>query len=142
MTGPDGQPRGDRAAGDPAAQPGHGFRFVEHLGDVARDAGALLFNRLELAAIELSEVRGALLRLLLVGALAVVAIWFAVAGWTALAIYLAWPAMGWTILLVVALLFSLLGWLLLRRARAMVEEGRLSMPATMAELRSDRDALR
>jgi uncharacterized membrane protein YqjE len=115
--------------------------LIDSVITVARDAAGLLFNRLELAALELGEVRGALLRLLLVGALGIVAVWFAVAYWTVLIVYLAWDTLGWKILLIVAVVFSVLAWWLLRRAGAIVEEGRLSMPATMAELRSDRDAL-
>jgi uncharacterized membrane protein YqjE len=115
--------------------------LIDGIVTVARDFASLLFNRVELAALELGEVRGALLKLLLIGALAIVAVWFAVAYWTALVVYLAWDTFGWKILLIIAVLFSLLAWALLRHARAMVDQGRLSMPATMAELRSDRDAL-
>jgi uncharacterized membrane protein YqjE len=108
---------------------------------VARDFAGLLFNRVELAALEMGEMRNALLKLLLFGALAIVAIWFAIAYWTVLVVYLAWDTLGWKILLIIAILFSLLAYALLRHVRGMVDEGRLSMPATMAELRGDRDAL-
>jgi hypothetical protein len=37
--------------------------------------------------------------------------------------------------------YSVLAFAILRRARSLVAGDRLSMPATMAELRSDRDAL-
>lgn len=128
-------PRGTAGAGP--ARPG----LIDGIVTVARDFASLLFNRLELAALELSEVRGALLKLLLIGALAIVAIWFAVAYWTVLIVYLAWESLGWKILLIIAIVFSALAWALLRHVRTMVEQGRLSMPATMAELRNDRDAL-
>jgi uncharacterized membrane protein YqjE len=119
------------------AKPG----FVDGIAMAARDFASLAFNRMELAALELGEVRSALLRLLLVGALAIVAIWFAVAYWTALIVYLSWNALGWKILPIVAVVFSLIGYALLRHVHGMVEEGRLSMSATMAELRADRDML-
>ncbi|HYD81579.1 MAG TPA: phage holin family protein [Paucimonas sp.] len=115
--------------------------LFDGIAAVARDISALLFNRLELAALEFSEVRAALLKLLLIGALAIVALWFAVAYWTVLVVYLAWDALGWKILLIIALVFSLLAAALLHYARRMIAEGRLSMPATMAELRNDRDVL-
>jgi uncharacterized membrane protein YqjE len=115
--------------------------LIDGIVAVARDFASLLFNRVELAALELGEVRSALFKLLLIGALAIVAIWFATAYWTALVVYLAWDTLGWKILLIIAVLFSLLAWVLLRHARAMIDQGKLSMPATMAELRSDRDAL-
>jgi uncharacterized membrane protein YqjE len=119
------------------ARPG----LIDGVVMVARDFASLVFNRVELAALELGEVRGALLKLLLFGALAIVAIWFAIAYWTVLVVYLAWDSLGWKILLIIAILFSLLAYALLRHVRGMVDEGRLSMPATMAELRGDRNAL-
>jgi uncharacterized membrane protein YqjE len=128
-----GVPQGSTGQGRPG--------LIDGIVTVARDFASLAFNRLELAALELGEVRSALLKLLLIGALAIVAIWFAVAYWTVLVVYLAWESLGWKILLIIAILFSLFAWGLLRQARAMVEQGKLSMPATMAELRSDRDAL-
>lgn len=128
-----GVPQGSTGQGRPG--------LIDGIVTVARDFASLAFNRLELAALELGEVRSALLKLLLIGALAIVAIWFAVAYWTVLVVYLAWESLGWKILLIIAILFSLFAWGLLRQARAMVEQGKLSMPATMAELRNDRDAL-
>ena len=128
-----GVPQGSTGQGRPG--------LIDGIVTVARDFASLAFNRLELAALELGEVRSALLKLLLIGALAIVAIWFAVAYWTVLVVYLAWESLGWKILLIIAILFSLFAWGLLRQARTMVEQGKLSMPATMAELRSDRDAL-
>ena len=115
--------------------------LIDGIVTVARDFASLVFNRLELAALELGEVRSALLKLLLVGALAIVAIWFALAYWTVLVVYLTWDTLGWKILLIFAILFSLLAYALLRHVRTMIDQGRLSMPATMSELRSDRDAL-
>jgi uncharacterized membrane protein YqjE len=111
------------------------------VGAVARDLGALIRNRAELALLELGELRANALKVLLLGALAVVAFWFALAYWSALVVYLAWDALGWKILAIVAAAFTLAGVLLLRHIRTMIAQGGLSMPATMAELRSDRDAL-
>lgn len=78
---------------------------------------------------------------MLLGALGLVALWFAVAGWTALIVVLAWDAMGWKILLLVAAAYSALAAGILLRARVMLAQDKLSMPATMTELRKDRDAL-
>ncbi|WP_151448976.1 phage holin family protein [Lacisediminimonas profundi] len=108
---------------------------------LARNAIGLVISRIELAAVELGEVRGQLLKLLLVGALGVLAVWFALAYWSLLIVMLAWPKMGWTILAVLGAVFTLAALLLFRRAQSMLREDKLSMPATMAELRSDRDAL-
>lgn len=120
-------------------EPGHGV--IAGLAGIAKNLFGLLVSRIELAALELGEVRDNLVRLLLVGALGIVALWFAVACWTALIVVLAWDTMGWTILLLVAAVFTLLALGILFHARSLLARDKLSMPATMAELRSDRDAL-
>jgi uncharacterized membrane protein YqjE len=130
---------GTQGRDDPAQQGSPGL--VAGLGGLARSLFALLVSRIELAALELGEVRDNLARFLLVGALGVIALWFAVACWTAVVVVLAWDAMGWKILALVAAVYSVLAIAILRHVRRMVAGNRLSMPATMAELRSDRDAL-
>ena len=101
----------------------------------------LLLNRIELAALELSEVRANFLKLALIFALGIIVVWFAVAYWTALVVVLAWEALGWKILAIIAALFTGLAVWVFSYARAILDEGKLSMPATMSELRNDRDAL-
>lgn len=98
-------------------------------------------NRAELAALELGEVRDNLARLLFISALGIVAICFALGSWTALLVVLTWDALGWKILLLVAAVYTILAFAILRYARTMLTQGKLSMTATMAELRKDRDAL-
>lgn len=111
------------------------------LGGIAKNLFGLLVSRIELAACELGEARDNLARLLLVGALGVLALWLGLACWTALVVVLAWDALGWKVLLLVAIFYTLLALVILRRARAMLAQDQLSLPATMAELRADRDAL-
>lgn len=108
---------------------------------IAKNMFGLFLSRIELAAIEMSEVRANLLKLALVFALGLIAAWFAVAYWSALLVYLTWDALGWKILFFLATGFTALTVGVLLYARALVAEGRLSMPATMNELRKDRDAL-
>jgi uncharacterized membrane protein YqjE len=108
---------------------------------MAKNGFGLLVSRIELAALELSEVRGNLIRLLLVLALGIVAGWFAIACWTVLIVVLSWDALGWKILLILAAAFTLLTAGMLLHARSILRQGKLSMPATLAELRNDRDAL-
>jgi uncharacterized membrane protein YqjE len=120
-----------------AAQPG----LMAGFGGLARNMFALLVSRIELAALELGEVRDNLVRLLLIGALGVVALCFALACWTGLVIALAWDALGWKILLIVAIAYTLLAAVILLRAQALLSQNKLSMPAMLAELRSDREAL-
>ncbi|MDB5798850.1 MAG: phage holin family protein [Paucimonas sp.] len=122
----------------PPGQPGGLFATAANL---ARNGLGLAISRIELAAIELGEVRTHLLKLALLGALGLVAAWFALAWWSVLIVVLAWPVMGWTVLALLGAGFSLAAVLLLKRAQAMLREDKLSLPATMAELRSDRDAL-
>jgi uncharacterized membrane protein YqjE len=114
---------------------------VAGIAGIAKNLFGLLVSRIELAALELGEIRDNLARFLLVAALGVVALWFAVASWTALIVVLAWDKMGWTILLLVAAVFTLLAIGILLRVRSLLGHDKLSMPATMAELRNDRDAL-
>ena len=111
------------------------------LAGMARNLSGLLMSRAELAALELGEVRDNLARLLFVGALGMVAICFALGCWTALLVVLTWDALGWKILLLVAIVYTGAAIAILRHARSMLAQGKLSMTATMAELRKDRDAL-
>ena len=100
-----------------------------------------MLSRLELAALELSEVRNHLVDLTVVFALALLAGWFAIAFTTATIIFLCWEAMGWKILLVLAGVFMLITFGLVMGARAMLRQDKLSLPVTMAELKADREML-
>jgi uncharacterized membrane protein YqjE len=111
------------------------------LAGLGKNLGGLLASRIELAALEFSEVSANFLKLLLIGAFGMVLAWFALAYWSILVVVLAWPAIGWKILLLLALAFTLAAGGAFLYLRAMLEDDKLSMPATMAELRNDRDAL-
>lgn len=115
--------------------------LIGSLAAVARNTGRLMLSRLELAALELSEVRNHLVELAVVFALALLAGWFAIAFTTATIIFLCWEAMGWKILLVLAVVFLLITIGFILGARSMLRQGRLSLPATMAELKADREML-
>lgn len=130
-----------RAGADSASAGMERPGFIAGLGNLAKNVFALLVSRVELAALELGEVRDNLVRLLFVGALGIVAILFALGCWTALVVVLAWESMGWKILLVVAVVYTLIAIGILMVVRSMLRDDRLSMPATLAELRNDRDAL-
>ena len=115
--------------------------LIASLGNIARNSIGLILTRLELAALELSGVRNHLLQLVLVFALAVVAGCFALAYATVTIVYLAWNAMGWLILPLMTAVFVALALGLIVYARRLIRSGKLSMPATMAELKADRDML-
>lgn len=115
--------------------------LIASLGLVVRNAIGLLLNRLELAALELAEVRDHLLKLVLVFALAVVLGGFALIYASVTVVYLAWAVIGWVILPIITGVFLLIAIGLVLYARAVLRSGKLSLPATMAELKSDRDML-
>jgi uncharacterized membrane protein YqjE len=111
------------------------------MAGMARNFFALLVNRIELASVEFAEVRTNLFRLILVAVAGVIAACFALAFWTGLLVFLSWDALGWKILLIVAAVFTVIAIGILFYAKSMLRQGSLSMPATLAELRNDRDAL-
>lgn len=115
--------------------------LIASIAGLAKNAVGLMLSRLELASIELSEVRNHLLQLVVIFALALVAGLFAIAYASVLVVFLAWDSLGWKILLIMTGVFVLLAIGLVVYARAMLRQGKLSMPATMAELKADRDML-
>ncbi len=119
----------------------HGSGLMGGFTGLAKNIFGLLVSRVELAALELSEVRNHVIALLAVFALAVICSWFAIAYGTAMIVALAWEAMGWKILLVMFLVFVAVTVLLGFKARAMLKEGKLAFPETMSELKNDRDML-
>lgn len=125
--------RQDSSSGSPG--------LLDGLRGVAANLLALFVSRIELAALELSEARAHAIRLLLVFAFAMIAVFFALFYWSALIVYLAWQSLGWKILLIVAAAFTLLTTGLFRYARTLLAQRKLSLSATLSELRKDRDAL-
>ena len=119
----------------------HGPGLVGGLTGLVKNIFGLLVSRLELAALELSEVRNHVMSLLAVFALAIICCWFAVAYGTALIVALSWEALGWKILLVMFLVFVAGTVALAFKAKAMLREGKLAFPETMNELKNDRDML-
>lgn len=126
---------------DKSASSHQGPGLIASIAGLARNAVGLMLSRLELASIELSEVRNHLLQLVVIFALAMVAGLFAIAYGSVLVVFLAWDSLGWKILLVMTAVFLLLAVGLVMYARAMLRQGKLSLPATMAELKADRDML-
>jgi uncharacterized membrane protein YqjE len=123
---------GERADANPG--------LIAGIAGLVKNMFGLAASRIELAAFELGEIRGKLARLAMMAALGVIAIWFAVACWTALVVVIAWETWGWKILLLLAILFTLAGIGILAYAKSLLRGDWLSMPHTLAELRKDRDA--
>ena len=101
----------------------------------------LVVSRVELAALELSEVRNHLIELVALFGAAVLAIWFAIAYGTATIVALAWDDMGWKILLILFVVFLVITGILVAKGLALLKQDKLSFPATMKELKNDRDML-
>ena len=108
---------------------------------LAKNLFGLVVSRVELAALELTEVRNHVIELVAIFALAALATWFALAYGTATIVALAWEEMGWKILLVVFVVFAVLTLILVMKGLSMLKQGKLAFPETMKELRNDRDML-
>ncbi|CUI04115.1 phage holin family protein [Massilia sp. P8910] len=119
----------------------HGPGLMGGLTGLAKNIFGLLVSRVELAALELSEVRNHVLELLVVFSLAVLCAMFALAYGTATIVALAWESMGWKILLLMFAVFIAVTIVLVVKAKAMLKEGKLAFPETMNELKNDRDML-
>jgi uncharacterized membrane protein YqjE len=119
----------------------HGPSLMGGLTGLAKNLFGLLVSRVELAAVELSEVRNHALELVAVFAGAVLATWFALAYGTATIVALAWESMGWKILLVMFVVFAAVTALLVYKGVAMLRQGKLAFPETMKELKNDREML-
>lgn len=119
----------------------HGPGLIGGISGLAKNLFGLVVSRVELAALEMSEVRNHLIELLAIFAGAVLAVWFALAYGTATIVMLAWDSWGWKILLVMFLVFLAITVVLVMKGLAMLKQGKLAFPETMNELRHDRDAL-
>jgi uncharacterized membrane protein YqjE len=108
---------------------------------LAKNLFGLVVSRVELAALELSEVRNHVIELVAIFALAALATWFALAYGTATIVALAWEEMGWKILLVMFVVFAVITLILVMKGLSLLRQGKLAFPETMKELRNDRDML-
>lgn len=119
----------------------HGPGLLHGLTGLAKNAFGLVVSRLELAAVELVEVRKHVLNLLVVGVLAAICAFFALAYGTVTIVALAWDEMGWKILAILFAVFVAAAVALALKAKAMLAENKLTFPATMNELKHDKDML-
>ena len=108
---------------------------------LAKNLFGLVVSRVELAALELSEVRNHMIELVVIFAMAALATWFALAYGTATIVALAWEEMGWKILLVMFVVFAVITLILVMKGLSLLKQGKLAFPETMKELRNDRDML-
>lgn len=119
----------------------HGPGLLGGVTGLAKNIFGLVVSRVELAALELSEVRNHVIELVAIFAGAVLAIWFAIAYGTATIVALAWEPMGWKILLIMFGVFALITAILVWKGLSMLKQGKLAFPETMNELKNDREML-
>jgi len=119
----------------------HNPGLMGGISSLMRNLFGLIVSRVELAALEMSEVRNHLIELVALFGAAVLAIWFAIAYGTATIVALAWDEMGWKILLILFVVFLVITGILVAKALALLKQNKLSFPATMKELKNDRDML-
>ena len=101
----------------------------------------LISSRLSLAVLELSEARDAALLVIALALGAFVAASFAVIALSALIVLLTWDVLGWRIVLILTLVYAAAAVALIQQIRRIIREGRLGLPATVAELKQDSEVL-
>jgi uncharacterized membrane protein YqjE len=119
----------------------HSPGLMGGISGLAKNLFGLIVSRVELAALELTEVRNHAIELIVIFAMAALATWFALAYGTATIVMLAWDDLGWKILLIMFIVFLLITAALVAKGLSMLKQGKLTFPETMKELRNDRDML-
>ena len=119
----------------------HGPGLLGGLTGLAKNVFGLIVSRVELAALELSEVRNHVLELVALFALAAICSVFALAFGAAIIVALAWEALGWKILLIMFGVFLVATAVLIFKGKSLLKEGKLAFPETMNELKHDREML-
>jgi uncharacterized membrane protein YqjE len=115
--------------------------LISGLIGVGRSFFGLALNRIELAMLEIAEVGENAAKCLLIVALALTALWFSIAFFTVLAVFVLWQYWGWLTLLFFGFLFLIITLALTWLAWTFVRDGKLAMSVTIAEIRQDRDTL-
>ncbi|WP_306393282.1 phage holin family protein [Telluria beijingensis] len=119
----------------------HNPGVISGISSLFKSLFGLAVSRVELAALELAEIRNHVIELLALFAGAVLAVWFAIAFGAMTVVALAWDSMGWTILLIMFAVFALITAVLVTKGLALLKQNKLAFPATMKELKNDREML-
>lgn len=120
----------------------HNPGLMGGISSLMKSLFGLVVSRVELASLELADVRNHVIELVAIFGAALLAIWFAIAYGTVTIVALAWDEMGWKILLIMFLVFLVITGVLVAKGLALIKQGKLALPATMKELKNDRDMLR
>ena len=97
--------------------------------------------RFSMAVLEFSEARDNFFRVLLLGAVALLASVFALLSMSGMIVALAWEALGWRIFLILFFVYLVLTLAMVWKARSLIASGKIGLPVTLAELKKDRAAL-
>ena len=119
----------------------HNPGLMGGISSLLKSLFGLVVSRVELASLELAEVRNHVIELVAIFGAALLAIWFAIAYGTVTIVALAWDEMGWKILLIMFVVFLVITGVLVAKGLALIKQGKLAFPATMKELKNDRDML-
>ncbi|MFC0252647.1 phage holin family protein [Massilia consociata] len=119
----------------------HNPGLMGGISSLFKSVFGLAVSRVELAALELAEVRNHVITLVATFGAALLATWFAIAYGTATIVALAWDDMGWKILLILFVVFLIITGVLVAKGLALIKQDKLGFPATMKELKNDRDML-
>lgn len=119
----------------------HNPGLMGGISSLLKSLFGLVVSRVELASLELAEVRNHVIELVAIFGAALLAIWFAIAYGTVTIVALAWDEMGWKILLIMFIVFLVITGVLVAKGLALIKQGKLALPATMKELKNDRDML-
>ena len=119
----------------------HNPGLIGGIKGLLKSLAGLAVSRMELAALELSEVRKHLVELAVLFGAAIFTVWFTILYGTATIVALAWDEMGWKILLIMFVVFLIITGILVGKGLALLKQNKLGLPATMKELKNDRDML-
>jgi uncharacterized membrane protein YqjE len=119
----------------------HNPGLMGGISSLMKSLFGLVVSRVELASLELADVRNHVIELVAIFGAALLAIWFAIAYGTVTIVALAWDEMGWKILLIMFVVFLVITGVLVAKGLALIKQGKLAFPATMKELKNDRDML-
>lgn len=98
----------------------------------------LIGVRFSMAIMEFADARDAFLRVLLLGAFALLVAAFSLLSISGMIVVLAWETLGWRIFLILFIGYFLITMVLLWRARSIIVSGKIGLPVTLSELKKDR----
>ena len=112
--------------------------LISNVMTVIESVLGLIGVRFSMAIMEFADARDALLRVLLLGAFALLVAAFALLSISGMIVVLAWDTLGWRVFLILFIGYLLITIVLLWRAHSIIASGKIGLPVTLAELKKDR----